>query len=196
MQCDFHLGFKPKERYIHSFRARVARVQLWTRGRGRKDISKSRHEGGTEKRLRFPWRDSTSNQLCGESLFCGTAFFCLTWLEHAVRTLSALYMPTGLGDILGSGRATETGQKEYFPRGTSFFICLRFHLIFMCPPYHALPVTWLSLMLISIGRIFLQVLRSDNPASFLHVFISDLPTSHMFCCAPEYTSSGLCFFLQ
>jgi len=122
-------------------------LQLWTRGRGKKEISRSRGERGTEERLTFPLRDLISNQLCGESLFCGIAFFsCLTWLEHAARTLSALHMHTGLWNILGSGRATKKGQ-ECFPRGTFslFLICLRY-LIFRCPPHHAPPTTWLSLL--------------------------------------------------
>lgn len=45
-----------------------------------------------------------------------------------------------------------------------------------------------------VDHIFLQGLGQSNSASFLHMFNSDLPTSHISCCAPECISFGAMLF--
>lgn len=67
----------------------------------------------------------------------------------------------------------------------------RFCLISMCP-FPTFPLLiGSSFSAFDVDRVFQQGLRQNDSVSFLHMLNSDLPISHISCCAPEYVSFGL-----
>lgn len=157
---------------------------------------------GTEERLSFLWRDLTCNQLCGASLSCVAASFsCLAQLEHLQRcknlscfayTLWSVGNPEGV--VVGQKQDRSPKTRSAFPERRIFSYSQDFTWCSCALPPHFPYDLALPLSAFPVDHIFLQGLRQSNSASFLHMFNSDLPTSHISCCAPECISSGAMLF--
>jgi len=196
---------KPRERRAPCQGRSCTVLQLWMRGREKKEDRRSKGEGGTEERLSFLWRHLTCSQLCGASLSCGAASFsCLARLEYLqccknfrsfTYALWSVGNPAGLAVGQKQGRSPKAGSV--FPERHNFSYSQGFAW-FSCTFPLTLPLPLGSpLSAFDVDNIFLQQLGQSTSASFLHVFNSDLPTSHVFYCAPEYVSFwAMLFSLQ